>query len=436
MSISNAVKYSSPKAIESAFKRVVKTHLPQERWLGRNNRYRKKTTNRIEEDCGNTPTTIKERQMAEYISVSTITHCSDGWNYLSRAIESIIFGDEMTAIHLAYYAELRAVMSLMAAQGIGIFNKKHIYFNASQSTKYFSSNTHIAAHKLINEWALTTNNQSIIFDIIKVDTKTLDEWFRATNYGHITSIKSMLLKNWLQKWSIDLKLDEDRNIRNEISYRPKLYPNKINCREMIEKISEIWEACEPTPDHSFKLLDSHLLRITLDEVYSRSGQSKTQKKFITDTINSLGLSQLKSSLLFLLRNNSPDDHPVIQEAKKEVFDNINNKYDCLPIICRALLLLRLSTGVTEKLLIKYKTIIRNLTKFWWQSIGLNLGLWGKDQEPTDFSDLYQDIADSLQTIGFDDASQWISLKEAADLYMNEFIKLKQFQRVVLWGIGL
>src|SRR5690606_15596582 len=122
MSINTAAQNASPKAIDKALQRVIKNHLPHDRWLGLRNRYRKDTVGKIDSDLPRhpQPPSLKDRQVAEYISVSTLTHCTDGWNYLSRSIESILSGDEMSSIHLAYYAELRAVLSLMATQGIGI----------------------------------------------------------------------------------------------------------------------------------------------------------------------------------------------------------------------------------------------------------------------------------------------------------------------------
>lgn len=436
MSINTIINNSSSIAIEKAFQRVVKKYLPQDRWLGVKNRYRKDSINKIKEDTSAVPHCIKGQQIAEYISASILTHCFDGWNFLSRSIESIISGDEMSAIHFAYYAELRAVLSLMATKGIGVFSNKHICFDTNEDCSVFRGSTHEVANQLVNAWS-NISSSSTVFDFIKVNSNNLNGWISATGYSHLRSITSKLLKNWLQKWSMDLKLDYDQGIRNEASYRPKIFPKNHSCREIIEKISEIWVACEPSNFHYFSILDKHLLRITLDEVYSKSSTSKTKELFISDTVRVLGLTRSQSLEAFLTRSAQPNDLLLLEEARKKIKinDSYGCIYDCFPIICRALLLLRIASGATEKFL-NSSTITKDLTQFWWQGIGLNLGLWETDQSPNNFIDLYQEIADALTTIEFDNPARWESFKTAMDFHGNDFIKLKQFQRVGLWGVGL
>jgi len=63
--------------------------------------------------------------MTGYVAVSAPLHCADGWSFLGRAVAAILLGDATAARHLGYYAELRAAMSLMAAHGVGIFNRTH-----------------------------------------------------------------------------------------------------------------------------------------------------------------------------------------------------------------------------------------------------------------------------------------------------------------------
>jgi len=447
MSIRTAVQQASPRTIQQAFKRrVVKDHLPKQRWLGLLNRYRKDTISNLSDDLNPsiTSNSIKPNQLAEYISVSTVTHCFDSWNYFSRSIESVLSGDTLTAIHLAYYSELRAVMSLMATQGIGIYDNKHIWFDRSGSYHRITGthNTNAIADAIIKEWANTPASKDLIFNIINVNSISLDRWVNATGYSHLNSILQFLLKDWLEKWSMDLNLREDKNIRNEISYRPKIHEESVDFKVLIEKIVLIWEACEPSNSGSFRILDLHLLRVVLDEIYGQYRRNIMQQnpmsinEFVINTKNNLGLNREDALQRFLSDINPRNDHFVLVNAKKNVKrdNSYCYSYDCIPIICRALLLLRLATGATEKFL--DKSITRELTRFWWQNIGLNLGLWSDGNEPDDFKDLYQDIADAVEDLDFSNPSHWDSLKTTTDVYAPELMKLKQFQRVGLWGIGL
>lgn len=62
------------------------------------------------------------------MAASVIVHCFDGWSYLGRALEAEMAGDPQTAVHLGYYAELRAAMSVLASDEIGVFRNKHAVF--------------------------------------------------------------------------------------------------------------------------------------------------------------------------------------------------------------------------------------------------------------------------------------------------------------------
>ena len=61
---------------------------------------------------------INEPHFREYVAASAPTHLIDGWSYLARAIDALLRGDAPAAVHLGYYAELRAAMSLLAGGGI------------------------------------------------------------------------------------------------------------------------------------------------------------------------------------------------------------------------------------------------------------------------------------------------------------------------------
>ena len=77
------------------------------------------------------PQPIDDKAIAEYVAASAPLHASDGWHYLARAFGAISHGDRNTAIHLAYYAELRAAMAILASEGIGVLNYVHVVVDSS-----------------------------------------------------------------------------------------------------------------------------------------------------------------------------------------------------------------------------------------------------------------------------------------------------------------
>ena len=106
------------------------------RWVSSTNRYIVKTIPKLKRH--NLNDVNHNRDLASYIAVSAILHCFDGWIYLGNAISALSSGDAHTSHHLAYYAELRAAMSLLAGEGIGVFSNKH-YVRSEEHTSELQS---------------------------------------------------------------------------------------------------------------------------------------------------------------------------------------------------------------------------------------------------------------------------------------------------------
>src|SRR5438067_355249 len=101
-------------------------------WIGKSNAYSGDIIEKIKMDS--VAHRIRNpRHLSQYISASCLLHCADGWSYLGKAIVLLLRGDPHRCRHLAYYAELRAAMSLLAADGIGIFNNTHFVFDGPNS---------------------------------------------------------------------------------------------------------------------------------------------------------------------------------------------------------------------------------------------------------------------------------------------------------------
>ena len=81
-------------------------------WLAVCNPYRSDAIGRVRDAYEKAKTRkkgeIEEPDLVDYIAVSAFVHCFDGWTFLARALESELAGNPGVAMHLAYYAELRA----------------------------------------------------------------------------------------------------------------------------------------------------------------------------------------------------------------------------------------------------------------------------------------------------------------------------------------
>lgn len=430
---------ASGTAIKDAFERIVLLHLPNQRWLGTGNYYKSNTVNKIGAE---TPTMLvrRKRQMEEYIAASVIIHNSDAWNYLSSSVESLINGDISNAIHLAYYAELRSSMSLMAFEGIGIFNNRHIWFDSASAPNFKNRpRTHEAVTNSMTEWAKLTSKKDVLFKLIKVNNNNLGDWLRESGVSARSGYASAVVNRWLKKWSIDLHLEQDRHLRNEMSYRPHFETATINTQLTISKLTEIWNVLEPTAANRFPLLDKYLLRFSLEEIFkSATGRQPTGapfENFITGIFGRLGEDPTSMLFDFLLRRIEPDDHLIFEEAIKDSSDININRDDPFPIICRAILLLRLSTGAAQEL-ISESSLDPNNLRFWWEQISLQHGSILTVPSGIDAIDLYTDIRESIDEINLLPAGSMNSIKEAFTNVPRPLFYIKQFQRTAIWGMGL
>ena len=129
------VHAASPIAIEHRLSAVANRLRRWGSWLG----YRHTYNSNVVKKLGN-KRDIDGPKLGEYIACSAPLHLADGWNYLSRAFDAACRGDRSSAYHLAYYGELRATMSLLATEGIGIFNRRHIALNEHLEPTEFKRN--------------------------------------------------------------------------------------------------------------------------------------------------------------------------------------------------------------------------------------------------------------------------------------------------------
>ncbi len=439
----NAIANCSSIPIKKAFIAIDKKQFPKQRLLSPSNYYFNDTitkTNNLA--IGN----VKEGAIAQYIAASIITHCYDGWNYLSRAIESFLNGDISSSIHFTYYSELRAVMSIMACNGIGIFDKRHVYFNSLMNIELLPSgrrsqlSTHGVANDLIKAWGtdLSHFHRDNILKMIKVNNRNLYDWINAITgsqaQGHINTV----LNDWLGMWSIDIKLGEDQRIRNETSYRPHFKTTKLNILDDLQDIFSIWSGLEPANSNPFNEIDKYLCRNALEQVFRMSnGQKINTKKyqeFIEHIFDNLGESKDQFLFKFLLRKENKDDHILMIEAKRDIVDKKINFKKPLPMICRSILLLRLATGSAHNVLSECN-IQKGRLDFWWQAKAESIGVI--DNTSTDFEtiDLYSDISNAIDEIKLK-MSSINSRRDAIILAGNEINDIKQFQRICFWGLGL
>ena len=185
-------------------------------WIGKTNHYAADVVARLKAALPTSPE--RKRNLAQYIAASVALHSNDGWSYLGRSVACLLAGDAHRALHLAYYAELRASMSLLASAGIGIFNTRHFIVPAANSTTdlRFGQGTHLIAWLALKQWSLQAASGALFAQLIRPEGRTLDQWFQPQGGASTLAPQA---RSWFMQWGMDLDLaTKDRDARNELSY--------------------------------------------------------------------------------------------------------------------------------------------------------------------------------------------------------------------------
>ena len=426
---SEAVRASSPDASVASLQSITGRMRRYNRWLTTRHPY-----NDVIKALGKARS-VDEQRLGEYIACSAPLHLADGWNYLSRAFDATSRGDRYTACHLAYYAELRAAMSLLATEGMGVFLNWHIALDSSlQATRFHGRNTHVAAWELLSAWSQEGRAEKLL-RTISLESKSLADWLAEVGVG--AQERQLLAGDWLRSWSLDLKIiSGDRARRNEVSYRPghiriPAPPAVDPHMELIEPLFNSWMALEPLTDKGSVALDAALLSKALRLVTkkSRCNYSSYEK-----AVGSLK-EDMTEPLYEVLTQGSQSTVTIFQQAERK-----NPPWKAwkaaTPMLARGLLMLRLASACTASLFAE-ADITKSDLEFWWSVLGTDLGLWDEPTDVETFADLWTDIAEAKEVADerISAIHDGCSVRSVAKILSRD-ISLTQFARAPMWLLGL
>lgn len=433
------VRFASRKAVEQYFARCAAAGI-NDRWLDIGNRYRITATQTYEDDLSSS--SVQHAELIEYISASAPAHLIDGWSYLARATDAILRGDLNAAIHFSYYAELRAAMSLLACEGIGVFNRKHPIIDQTglstvpvrkitgtwnKTTKKFNpkdAGTHMVVWPLLHHWGSLKRAANLIEELVAPDGYTLRQWLNALS---ITTPTKAISKQWLTTWGTDLsRLSEDHDSRNMASYRPSEFrlapaPTAPNA---IEFVSDLWKLFEPTVGGKFPQLEKELLK----RIVRSSGRLVTT----TALESNLGMPPSVATNWQSFFTNTTEPKPLTFSDKSSDVDQT----DCaFQVTSRAALLLFLATGSTRKHLVNAGYSQDQLEFFWRRLCEVRFDGPASDlpDEPIDlWSDIEANLLDAdawrLAALPNTSLGEW---RKAQPAVMNQIVG---FELAVVWGL--
>ena len=383
---------------------------------------------------------IDGAKLAEYIASSIPLHVADGWVFLSRAFDAIRCGDRNTATHLAYYAELRAAMSLLASEGIGVFNNRHVAIGqqmASTDWANMGSNngrrvgTHYATWELLGSWADDPGRAPTILTAITVESRTISDWFDQA--GIAQSVQHLVARQWLQSWSIDLQyFPIDRDLRNHTSYRPgRITPDSATAvdtsTDVVDPLLQTWDALVPSVDAGGAAIDRVLLSRALSLAYDRPNRSEGDWNNFVDRLQGMASSTLQSQL----KDAGLGDFYVLNHA-----DDPSRPPMTRAVLSRATLLLRIANGVCAQRLANAQ-VTREDLEFWWTRVGEDEGLWSRDGEPEPFADLWTEVDGAIGETEMALASIGTPREmEKISQVLGQEVTLTQYSRAALWLLGV
>jgi len=344
-------------------------------------------------------------------------------------------GDPDTARHLAYYAELRAAMSLLGSQGVGILDKTHFVALPGATLGQVRKATHPATWLVLSHWAARTAARDLLGRIFQPMGVPLRDWMDA-----LPGLAGWQVvgSGWLRQWGIDLQhLSNDRFARNEASYRPTRLRGQRSqgSLDSMGYVSDFWGLFDPSPGSPFDGLDRHFLRESLERVFEANGlDRKTSEAAVRQLVRDLlpGHGNAELFIRFLLREVAEKTPSIFDHASSD--SSIDQETHHLEVTSRAALLLRVATGSAAEFIGRDGTSREDI-KYWWEDFGVDRGFWRESDEMDSLDDLYEDITEAL------DLSQ--AWRHGADKSRMNLLAgfprsvsiLTQCERIALWSMA-
>lgn len=386
--------------------------------------------------------TVPNARFIEAVAVAGPNHCLDGWSYVSRALSALLAGDQHAARHLAYYAQLRAGLCLLANLGVGIFNGINFVVDATGTIQRLDTpgppprllglGTHLAVWQALDAWSANPVTARAFLDLIKVRGVPLRDSLEAIWPGSAgTGVAGELIKSW----GVDLRRGKDehshRNISSYGAHALNLLSTTVS--QTLQFIDDVWTAFEPTGVSTFDNVDRYLLRNVLQKQHRIvAGNSKYHTgSIVTRYANLPARVQNAAPLDFLTSKSDPKSPRLIRHAKQRTVPA-----EATEMIARAFLLLRAATAFTHASFVDAGLDLSGgALRPWVDELAAARGFWSSSDPLEDPVDLWADI--EIAMIDFN------ASRDPTPLEWNEWMVrtskglpiIYEAERVGVWSLG-
>lgn len=408
-------------------------------WLPAANPYLFGGSKKVADDC--LAHTASSGDVAAYVGASAFVHCADAWSYVGRAADALLKGDVHASVHLAYYAELRAAKSLLAAEGVFVGNGFSCALDSSAKlTAVNGKGTHQAAWELVDEWFQQSASVTAVASVIAPGGQDLQVWV-----GSIPGGVGAVMQDMLAGIAFDLRsFAEDRERRNLASYEPTtLCPGTIDVDTIRRSIARLWSDLEPMMGGDFPAIDRAILANVLIGQYSAQHEtpdpSDPSASVVDWTdwvawVDSLIPPALDPSALRDLLRSDPRGtgfRDVLGAGFVDTSGMTDPSEFIQPMLSRATILTRIATGMCLRVLADAGKSVSDL-EAWSEAFSVSRGLVDYAPLPAPSTDLFMDLDVPRETL---ERSKAQSLGTLLHELADGVGLLGQTDRVVAWSFA-
>ena len=416
--------------------------------LSPENRYRRHCVSRLEKCFGRPSRRLpglrtRKEHLTEYIAASVIAHAFDGWSYFSRALAAEMSGDSDAARHLAYFAELRAAMAILARHGVGVFSDIHIVVTGPRECYPVrgQGGTHKFVWDAFDELVDHPSGQEILLFAVAPEGVPLADWLVHVHQGY-----KQFATTLMRRLGLDLqRLAADREARNRASYRPTTFvvQNHRSIDGIVDDVLRFWELCAPGAAGGFPVLDRHILAYSLrslDFGWRGGASSEHYSRKLVPLLQSALRIPVSPALVevwtdVIKAGRTAQGSELIRDAFGRV--GVFHRDYAKQVLARAVLLLRIATGCSAILLNTAGPGLATALSAWSARHQVRRRLWSPSNPPQSYGDLWPPIEDAVDATRRQFGGGQNAPQDHYDLettLARETSLLSTAERAFLWGV--
>lgn len=355
-----------------------------------------------------------------------VFHMIEGWRYASAATTAFLNHSQQASLHFAYYAELRAALSLLSWSGIRVKQRGNYYLdNTGVKKPVDHSPTHTAVWGLWQHWVNRSDAQALFNDHIRLTTGVpLSQVVSALQYIKPTQT--------IQGWGLDLaKIKDDHNARNISSYEAYWMraPLSKMKKEDLDLVLMLWKLL--LPEETGLAFDGSLISFFVKQALPGMVASMGAANVMPDPNTAADVMEIITNEIST--NTGLDVNHITRKLDPSQYDTLPfelaSSIDTEPknVLCRAFFLLRLSMLAAKS---SVSLATNNSTSEWLSNWFEHAGLWDRNLavDPYDISIDYGDALDHFRTSPAQPSDIWLGTNLA------NTVKLTRPDACMVWNV--